>query len=95
MAIIHIGNIKINKLIGTPAFFIEEVEVIGSDMFATGRGTMANMKVTLTLSSMDGKVSVGYMVINRENRLLSYKGKFTMDKVESISEQIVRALSCL
>lgn len=96
MAIIYTGNIQINKTISTPAFVITEVEIIGSDMYATGRGCLADMKVTLTVSSIgNGKVEVGYMVINCNNRLLSYKGKFQMPKCESISEQIVRALACL
>lgn len=96
MAIVHLGKVKTNIMIGTPSFFIEEVEVLDDLMFATGRGTMANMKVTLTVTAVSPvAVTVGYMVINKDNRLLSYKGVFTMAKCDSISEQLTRVLRCL
>lgn len=96
MAVIHIGKYTINKPVATPSFVISEVEVIGNDAFAVGHGILADLKVSLTLTSIDGKtIDVGYMVVNRHDRTLSYKGKFAMQKCSSLSEQLTRALACL
>ena len=97
MAIIHFNNETLVREISTASWVIQEVEVVDGTIFARGVHTRCYMTVTLTIASQagSGMVQVGYTVINKEDRTLSYKGVFETSKVFVVSEQVRKALQCL
>lgn len=97
MAIIHFNNETLVREISTASWVIQEVEVVDGTIFARGVHTRCYMTVSLTIASLagSGQVDVGYAVINKEDRVQSYKGVFQMKKDFRVSEQVKKALQCL
>lgn len=90
-----VGGLTANVQISVGRFEVVSVEVWGDTAFVTAKDNQNTYdKVLLTIVRQGTTVEVGYRMVDRHIGLWN-RGVFEIPAVDSVSEQVRKALQCL